>query len=294
MAGAPCGTRVVDGRLVEVNVDRSTRRLEKGIADLTRHPAAPDAPPAGGAARRARGDRARFDFPCVQLLEAVRRRGYDLSNFNAPTMSVPSRLALAALALASASVIPRASLTAQAAPVGIAALKHTAADVHFMSGMIHHHAQAVLIAKWAPTHGASAELQRLCERIVVGQGDEIDLMQNWLRDKGEPVPDANDAGPMKMMHQGMAHEMVMPGMLSDDDLKLLDASRGVAFDTLFLTFMIRHHEGALTMVEELLASPGAAQDETVFRFQSDVYADQTTEIRVMQQMLAARGVRDGA
>jgi len=204
------------------------------------------------------------------------------------------RLARAALAIACATTLPYTAAAAQAAPVGIAALKHTAADVHFMSGMIHHHAQAVLIAKWAPTHGASAELQRLCERIVVGQSDEIDLMQNWLRDKGEPVPEATNAGPMKMVHEGMVHEMVMPGMLSADDLKLLDASRGVAFDTLFLTFMIRHHEGALTMVEDLLASPGAAQDETVFRFQSDVFADQTTEIRVMQQMLTARGVRSGA
>ncbi|MBK6487150.1 MAG: DUF305 domain-containing protein [Gemmatimonadetes bacterium] len=204
------------------------------------------------------------------------------------------RLAITALALASASMLPPGTLRAQNAPVGIAALKHTAADVHFMSGMIHHHAQAVLIAKWAPTHGASAELQRLCERIVVGQRDEIDLMQNWLRDKGEPVPEATDAGPMKTQHEGMTHEMVMPGMLSADDLKALDASSGAAFDTLFLTFMIRHHEGALTMVEELLASPGAAQDETVFRFQSDVFADQSTEIRVMQQMLAARGVRNGA
>ncbi|HEX4933378.1 MAG TPA: DUF305 domain-containing protein [Gemmatimonadaceae bacterium] len=174
-------------------------------------------------------------------------------------------------------------------PIGIAALKHTPADVHFMRGMIHHHAQAVLIAQWAPSHGASAELQRLCERIVVGQSDEIALMRTWLTDKGEPVPDATDAGPMKMKHDGMEHEMLMPGMLSADDLKRLDAARGNDFDRLFLVYMIRHHEGAITMVEELFGSPGAAQDETVFRFASDVFADQTTEIRVMQQMLDARG-----
>lgn len=175
------------------------------------------------------------------------------------------------------------------APIGIAALEHTPADVHFMSGMIHHHAQAVLIARWAPTHGASAELQRLCERIVVAQGDEIALMRTWLADKGEPVPDSTDAGPMKMKHGGMEHEMLMPGMLSADDLARLDAARGNDFDRLFLVYMIRHHEGAITMVEELFGSPGAAQDETVFRFASDVFADQTTEIRVMQQMLEARG-----
>jgi uncharacterized protein (DUF305 family) len=176
-----------------------------------------------------------------------------------------------------------------AAPVGAPALRHTEADVHFMTGMIHHHAQAVLIAGWAPSHGASAELQRLCERIVVGQRDEIALMQNWLRSKGAPVPAAT-AGPMKMtMGDGMVHEMLMPGMLGDAEVKALDAARGAEFDRLFLLGMIKHHEGAISMVDELLASAGAAQDETVFRFSSDVVADQTTEIRVMKQMLAARG-----
>lgn len=174
-------------------------------------------------------------------------------------------------------------------PIGIAAMPHSAADVHFMTGMIHHHAQAVLIAKWAPSHGASDELQRLAERIVVGQNDEIELMRNWLLDKKEPVPEAT-AGPMRMQMGGMTHEMLMPGMLTDEQLKRLDAARGLAFDTLFLQFMIQHHEGAITMVNELFASPGAAQDETVFRFASDVYADQTTEISRMQSMLEARGV----
>ncbi len=182
-----------------------------------------------------------------------------------------------------------AGRAARVAPIGIPTLQHTPADVHFMSGMIHHHAQAVLIAGWASSHGASADLQRLCERIVVGQSDEIELMQRWLRSKGAPVPAAT-AGPMRMtMADGMAHDMLMPGMLSDDELKALDAARGPEFDRLFLLGMIKHHEGAITMVEELLGSPGAAQDETVFRFQSDVVADQTTEIRVMKEMLAARG-----
>ncbi len=174
-----------------------------------------------------------------------------------------------------------------AAPVGIPAMKHTAADAEFMRGMIHHHAQAVLIARWAPTHGAGADLQRFAERVVVAQNDEITTMQTWLRDKGEKVPDATP-GPMRMTMNGMEHDMLMPGMLTDADLKQLDAQRGVAFDTLFLTFMIRHHEGAIDMVESLFGAAGAAQDETVFRFASDVVADQTTEIRVMQQMLAAR------
>jgi len=196
------------------------------------------------------------------------------------------------LVLLLAACVPAASrvaTNAAPAPVGIAALTHSDADVHFMSGMIHHHAQAVLIAKWAPSHGASDELQRLAERIIVGQTDEIAMMQNWLRDKKETVPEATP-GPMRMRMNGMTHEMLMPGMLSDEQLKRLDAARGVEFDKLFLTYMIQHHEGAITMVNELFGSPGAGQDETVFRFASDVYADQTTEIARMQLMLEARGV----
>lgn len=190
----------------------------------------------------------------------------------------------AALASGCASAGGRAVATA---PVGIPAMKHTAADVEFMRGMIHHHAQAVLIAKWAPTHGAGADLQRFAERVVVAQNDEIVTMQTWLRDKGEKVPDATP-GPMRMTMNGVEHDMLMPGMLTEADLRQLDARRGVAFDTLFLTFMIRHHEGAIDMVESLFGAARAAQDETVFRFASDVVADQTTEIRVMEQMLEAR------
>jgi uncharacterized protein (DUF305 family) len=90
------------------------------------------------------------------------------------------------------------------------------------------------------------------------------------------------------MDGGVEHEMLMPGMLTEAELQRLDAARGAEFDRLFLDFMIRHHEGALDMVDQLFASPGAAQDETVFRFASDVFADQTTEIRVMREMLDAR------
>jgi uncharacterized protein (DUF305 family) len=160
------------------------------------------------------------------------------------------------------------------------------ADIQFMSGMIPHHAQAVLIAGWAPSHGASPDVQRLCERIVVGQRDEIGLMQAWLKQRALEVPPAN-ATHMKMTMNGMTHEMLMPGMLNDDELKQLDASRGADFDRLFLSAMIRHHQGAIMMVDDLEAAPGARQDETVFRFSSDVYADQTTEIDRMQKMLAA-------
>ena len=172
--------------------------------------------------------------------------------------------------------------------IGIASIKHTAADANFMRGMIHHHAQAVVMAKWAPTHGAGADLQRLAERIVVAQQDEIAMMQTWLREKGETVPEPTP-GPMRMtMPDGTQHDMLMAGMLTEAELKQLDGARGAEFDRLFLTFMIRHHEGALEMVEELFAARGAGQDEDTFRLASDVFADQTTEIRVMKEMLAAR------
>ena len=168
---------------------------------------------------------------------------------------------------------------------GVAAAKANAADVHFMSGMIPHHAQAVLIAGWAASHGARPDIVRLCERIVVGQRDEIALMQTWLRTKGAPIPDAN-ATHMKMTMNGMVHEMLMPGMLTPEQLAELDAARGSKFDRLFLQAMIRHHQGAISMVDELLGSEGAAQDDLVYKFASDVYADQTTEISFMEKMLA--------
>jgi uncharacterized protein (DUF305 family) len=155
-----------------------------------------------------------------------------------------------------------------------------------MSGMIPHHAQAILIAGWAPSHGARADIQRLAERIVVAQRDEIALMQTWLRDRGQPVP-AADATHLRMKMDGMEHDMLMPGMLTAEELARLDRARGPEFDRLFLTAMIRHHEGAIGMVDRLFASPGAGQDEVVFRFASDVYADQTTEIDRMQKMLDA-------
>ncbi len=160
------------------------------------------------------------------------------------------------------------------------------ADVEFMSGMIPHHAQAVLFAGWAESHGASPEIQRLCERIVVAQRDEIALMQTWLADRGLSVPPA-DATHHLMVVDGVEHRMLMPGMLNEQQLAELDRARGEAFDRLFLMNMILHHEGAIAMVDELFSSYGAAQDEVVFRFASDVYADQTTEIDFMEKMLAA-------
>ena len=161
---------------------------------------------------------------------------------------------------------------------------YTRADVHFVSGMIAHHAQAVLMAGWAPTHGASASVRGLCERIAVGQRDEIAFMQRWLRERHETVPDANAS---HMMMSGMDHPALMPGMLTPEQLTQLDGARGLAFDRLFLIFMIQHHEGAITMVEQLFGARGAAQDDAIFKFASDVNVDQTTEIDRMNTMLAA-------
>ena len=160
---------------------------------------------------------------------------------------------------------------------------YTAADVRFMSGMIGHHAQAVLVAGWAPTHGASPAVRALCERIVVGQRDEITLMRRWLEDRHERVPQADTS---RMPMAGMDSAMLMPGMLTAAQLERLDQARGPEFDRLFLRDMIRHHQGAITMVNQLFATRGAGEEEPVFRFAANVFADQTTEIERMQRMLA--------
>ena len=160
------------------------------------------------------------------------------------------------------------------------------ADVTFMQGMIPHHAQAVLIAKMATTHGARGDVRILCERILVAQSDEITLMRNWLRDRGQVVP-AADAAHHKHTMNGVAHDMLMPGMLTPDEMAALDKARGPEWDRLFLAGMIKHHEGALSMVDEVFEAYGALQDDDMFKFASDVYADQTTEIDFMQKMLNA-------
>jgi uncharacterized protein (DUF305 family) len=196
-------------------------------------------------------------------------------------------LALAACSTASSQSTPTPSpvpgiraVTTNAAAIAkaradSARYPYTDADVHFMTMMIAHHAQAVRIASWAASHGASDAVQRLADRVVNGQQDDIVIMQQWLMDRQKPVPDASGAG----------HHMHMAGMLTEEQLRQLDAARGADFDRLFLTFMIQHHRGAVTMVKELFGSQGAAQDLLVFKFASDVQVDQTTEIARMEQML---------
>jgi uncharacterized protein (DUF305 family) len=150
--------------------------------------------------------------------------------------------------------------------------------------MIHHHAQAIVMARWAPTHGASPAVQRLADRIINAQLDEIGTMQSWLRDRRQPVPQATPGGVMMNMG-GMQHEMLMPGMLTDAQMKELDSARGPDFDRLFLKYMIQHHQGAVSMVKELFDTYGAGIDDTVFKFASDVNVDQTTEIARMEKLL---------
>jgi uncharacterized protein (DUF305 family) len=170
-----------------------------------------------------------------------------------------------------------------ATPAVAQAPAYTAADAHFMTGMIAHHAQAVLMAGWAPSHGASASLRALCERIVVGQSDEIAVMQRWLQEHGQPVPAPDPRG---LAMPGMDHPMLMPGMLTPEQMAQLDSARGPEFDRLFLTFMIQHHRGALTMVRELVDTPGGARGP-LFQIAADVSADQTAEIDRMTRMLDA-------
>ena len=140
----------------------------------------------------------------------------------------------------------------------------------------------------ADSHGARKDVAILCERIVVGQRDEIKLMQTWLDDRGLPVPDASSTRMHMKMPGGMEHDMLMPGMLSDEEMAALDRARGPEFDRLFLEGMIRHHQGAIDMVDVLLKAYGAAQDEVVFKFANDVQADQSVEIDVMKHMLDER------
>jgi uncharacterized protein (DUF305 family) len=182
------------------------------------------------------------------------------------------------LVAAAAAAAGTAAPAAAQAPRG-----YTPADVHFMSGMIYHHAQAILIAGWAPSHGAGASVRTLCDRIVAAQTDEIALLSRWLATRHEAVPHPE---PDHMMMPEMDSTHMMPGMLSTEQLAQLDRARGQDFDALFLQFMIQHHQGAITMVNQLFAA-GGGEETPVYRMATGVFADQTTEIERMQRMLAA-------
>jgi uncharacterized protein (DUF305 family) len=152
-----------------------------------------------------------------------------------------------------------------------------AADIAFMQGMIHHHSQALDMTALLFTNSTSQEMKTLAKRIDISQKDEIGFMRHWLEVRGAEVPGEH------------AHHMpgapLMPGMLTPPEMENLAAAKGPAFDRLFLEGMIKHHGGALTMVAELFATRGAAQESEIFGFASDVDADQRMEIARMGAML---------
>jgi uncharacterized protein (DUF305 family) len=195
-----------------------------------------------------------------------------------------------------------------------ARMRFTEADVEFVSGMISHHAQALIMSDLAPKNGASPQVQVLASRIINAQKDEIALMQQWLRDRGQPVPmvkidglnlmiDMSAPGDMDSPDGHMKHDAhradaeanvpahamhadhMMPGMLTQAQLEELAVSFGPEFDRLFLTGMIAHHGGAVTMVHDLFAVDGSGQDDAVFKLASDIQVDQLTEIARMELML---------
>jgi uncharacterized protein (DUF305 family) len=213
----------------------------------------------------------------------IRRGGPEVKR-NRTRLRAAALIALAVVAACSRATTPG---PAREAPRPLAGVRPPApAAVEFMTGMIHHHAQAIEMAALAPTNGASVSVRTLAERITVSQRDEIEMMSWWLRDNGQPVPEPSARG-MRMVMDGVEHEMLMPGMLTPEQMAQLGQARGTEFDRLFLTFMIQHHQGALEMVDKVFNSYGGTADDNVYKFASDVFADQDAEIDRMTQMLAA-------
>ncbi len=191
------------------------------------------------------------------------------------------RRSLASVALAAAALAAPGALQAQHQMAGMNHImipegaNYTVADVEFMQGMIAHHAQAIVMSRMAESHGANPRVLRLANKIDQSQVSEILIMQQWLRSNGQSAPDTSS---WRTMH--------MTGMLTAEQMKELDASKGVAFDRAFLTYMIMHHEGALTMVKDLFATPRAGQEVDVNVFANDVVTVQTAEIGAMRQLLS--------
>ncbi|HWE43262.1 MAG TPA: DUF305 domain-containing protein, partial [Gemmatimonadaceae bacterium] len=203
---------------------------------------------------------------------------------------------------------PAAAAVAAARPARDTIVRrgYTAADVRFMQQMIHHHAQAVRMAALVPARSSSEAVRTLAERIDASQQTEIEAMRHWLEERGElapgpAMPRAVHDSIMGAMRDTSMHDMssmhhmpadsgmdamLMPGMLTPAQMRALAAASGTAFDRLFLEGMIRHHEGALAMVAELLATPGAGEEPQLFGFASDVDSGQRAEIRRMRALLA--------
>ena len=163
------------------------------------------------------------------------------------------------------------------------------ADVQFMQGMIMHHAQAVEMTALIESHTENKDLRSLGARISRSQSDEIKFMKRWLVSRGQSISAAmHDMHHAKMSHEQMA---LMPGMLTPEQMEALRQARGEEFDRLFLTGMIQHHGGALTMVKDLFDTAGAGQDAELFNFTTDVDSGQRAEIRIMQNMLEKNPLR---
>ncbi|MFU8861198.1 MAG: DUF305 domain-containing protein [Cyclonatronaceae bacterium] len=170
-------------------------------------------------------------------------------------------------------------------------MNYTGADVDFMTKMIAHHAQALMMSALAEENHAGTSVQVLAARIINAQQDEIETMQKWLRDRGRRAPQVHINGldlsirGSAHQHSGRQQDMDMPGMLSREQLEELAAAKGIDFDRAYLTFMIQHHEGAVIMVQELFNTDGAANDTEIFRLASEINAEQITEIERMRKML---------
>jgi uncharacterized protein (DUF305 family) len=162
--------------------------------------------------------------------------------------------------------------------IAIAESSYTPADVKFMQDMIPHHHQATQMAALVADRTNNPELVNLAERINGSQADEIAFMQGWLAERDEKVPDPSDHHAMHMHHD-------MAGMATPEQMAALADARGAEFDRLFLELMIRHHDGAITMVEDLMDQDGSAYDPVLFEFTNDITNDQSMEIERMNAML---------
>jgi uncharacterized protein (DUF305 family) len=169
-------------------------------------------------------------------------------------------------------------LTPEAAS-DLSKVQATPADVKFMQGMIGHHAQAIEMTALIASRTSREEMKLLGQRIAVSQADEMDMMRSWLRARGQEIPSE---------HAHHTHEGMMPGMLTPEQMAELTAATGEAFDKLFLRYMIQHHEGALSMVDDLFKTPGAGQEGDINAFAADVDSDQRMEIDRMRALLGSR------
>ncbi len=239
---------------------------------------------------------ARGPIVLMTALATLGGTGCASAGFTSPEAS-PNAGGTTASIPASSSTLTNAEFEAlYRARIEAARTRFSEADVRFMNDMIHHHAQALDMARLAPGNGASPSVQTLAARITNAQRDEIRTMQRWLEDRGLPAPEVHETANGVVVHDpghgghgahGAQAHASMPGMLTPAQIEALGRARGPAFDRHFLELMIEHHRGAVVMVRELFATDGAARDEEVFRFASDVHVDQVTEVARMERMLEA-------